>query len=161
MSRNHHNDGLNKLRTFRVVVAILGQILTLKPGLLQTTFLPQTRALSLLLFHANDLIGCSCLLFSVPSETRVCQIPWRNYMWVLRTKFWSFGKVASAQIHWAISPAFLSIFLHTHVCVWEREKGRFPSLSLSIYSFEIRFPMKPKVYFLLSVLEVSMPWSFS
>lgn len=65
MSINHHNDGLKKPRTFRVVVAILRQILTLKPGLLQTRLLPHTLALSLLSFQVNDLIGCSCLLFSV------------------------------------------------------------------------------------------------
>lgn len=54
---------------------------------------------------------------------------------------------------------FLYFCTHTRVCV--REKGRFPPLSLSIYSFDIASPMKPKVYFLLAVLEISMPRRFS
>lgn len=116
-------------------------------------------------FHfKNSVFMCMCVFrpreLQCPQKP-VCHIPWNHCMWELRIKSWSFGKAARAQIHWAISPAFVSIFLHTHTCVREREKGRFSSLSLSIYSFEIASPMKPKVYFLLAILEVSMPRSFS
>lgn len=48
-----------------------------------------------------------------------------------------------------LSLQHLFLYFCTHIRVCDREKGRFSSLSLSIYSFEIASPMKPKVYFSL------------